>query len=684
VSRRVLAVVAAAVAGALLVAGAPVAAAPSPQGASIAREFATAAANQDEAAVGQAIADRLLVTFRADTPVEEAQGILDAAGLDASVVPGFDVQVVDVDPARAEQAAIALAAAPQVASVQPDRKLEFVTASDPRRGEQWWWRNVGQQARNEQRQFQQGRPGMDIGALSAGRANRGGGVLVAIVDTGIDVHHPDLRDNLWVNPRPGSFPGYRCAGDRHGCNFTGHGPSGTVYASATEDAHGTHVAGIVAAAENGIGTVGVAPQARVLSAKFLRGSQGAVSGGILALQYAVHAGADVINASWGVPGRVTAQQFERCGREPSGSDCALAAIERTIRDAGIPVVVAAGNQGVQTWETCQRGNLEEVPTYPANSTLPNVITVTAIDNRGEVPCFATTSPRLVDVAAPGVGILSTLPERQYGLLDGSSQAAPAVTGAVAIAIAASGVRDGARLADAVRAGARPYGYLSHPSRPSGLTRAGLASAPGTLQALNVDVGACRSGARRAPFPDRHHAGVHAPNLDCIVQHGLAGGFADGTFRPMRTVTRGQVATLLAGLVRTARDLPAPSSRRFRDLAGDVHADNIEALAALGIVDGHPDGTYRSKAPVTREQFASLLVRTYEHLSEGRIRPVGHHFPDVSGVHERNIRAGAQVGFVEGRAGGRFAPRNEVTRAQMTSFLRRALDKLVNDRISTVR
>ncbi len=668
----------------------PVVPVPSPaaaeeHGPAVTAAFAGAADSAAVADVGQAIADRLLVTFRAGTTPQDAARVLERAGLAATVAPGFDVQVVDVDPDAADAVAAALSTAPEVLAVEPDRLLAFSPDADPLRSEQWWWRNVGQTSEDEGRNRQVGLPGMDIGAHGAWGATRGRGVVVAVVDTGIDTSHPDLRDRMWRNPRPGSFPG--CAGDVHGCNFSGVGASGTVFANSTDDAHGTHVAGVVAATENGVGTVGIAPHAQVLSAKFLRGTSGAVSGGIRAIQYAVHSGADVINASWGVPGRVTERDMQRCGHDPAGDVCALVALERTIRDARIPVVVAAGNAGSydQRSGRCQRrSDLEAEPAYPATSLQPNVIVVTAIDNRGEVPCFATTSARLVDVAAPGVSVLSTLPGGAYGTVDGTSQAAPMVTGMVALTIAATRERDGATIADAVRTGARPYGYLSHPTRPSGHTRAGIASAPGTIQALGRDVGACSDAVRTSSFRDRASAGVHAGSVDCIVHHRLASGFQDGTFRPQRTVTRGQVATFLAGLVRTARDLPVPSRGRFSDLRGDAHRDNVEALAASGIIDGHRDGTYRPTAPVTREQFASLLVRTYEHLAVGRIRPSGAGFPDVGGVHERNVRAGAQLGFIAGRSDGRFGPRDGVTRAQLSSLLRRSLDKLVNDRISRVR
>lgn len=634
-------------------------------------ELEAAAPTAEVAEVGQAVADRLLVTFQPGTSDEAMDRVLRDAGQDAAVA-GFGVQIVELEPATADRTVAALTAAPEVASLQPDRKLAFRTSADPLRAEQWWWRNTGQRVRGAEFGLQTGRANIDIGAPSAWRASRGrAGVVVAIVDTGLDIDHPDLKPNLWRNPRVGSFPG--CAADIHGCNFTGYGPSGQVYADAAEDAHGTHVAGVVAAAENDLGTVGVAPRVTLMSVKFLRDTEGAVSDGIRAMQYAVESGAHVINASWGVGGRVTERDLQRCGQRES-RDCALAALERTILDARIPVVVAAGNSGFDIGDT---------PEYPASSTAPNVITVTAVDNRGEVPRFSNVSTSLVDVAAPGVAILSTLPEGMYGELDGTSQAAPTVTGAVALAISETGVRDGARIARAVREGARPLGNLNNRSRPGGTTRAGLASAPGTMQALGADLGACRGGAPRAPFADLMRSDVHTASVDCIVHHGLAGGWPDGTYRPARTVTRGQVATFLANVVRTAEDLQVPKERRFSDLRGDVHRDNIEALAALGIIGGYADGTYRSGREVTREQFASLLVRTYEHLVRGSVRVSGNRFPDVSGVHERNVRVGSQLGFIQGRPNGRFEPGDGVTRAQLGSLLRRALDKLVNDRVSRV-
>lgn len=615
-------------------------------------ELAMAAPSPAEADVGDPIASSLLVTFVDGTTPEAAAAVLDGAGVTGKLVDGFTIAVVEVDPTRADDAVTALAAADEVTSVSLDRAVEVRTAAiDPLRPQQWWWRNPASSGRRG--------GGIDIGAERAWPATRGrSGIVVAVVDTGVDIQHPDLRDNVWENQNVGAFG---CANDRNGCNFSAFGSSGQVFTDPNADAHGTHVAGIIAAAEDGAGSVGVAPRVSIMPVKFLHDDRGDIGAAIRAVQYAVDAGAHVINASW---------SFDGIRNRPEAL-----ALDRTLREARIPIVVASGNDGDADRE------------FPASSTAPNVITVTAVDSTGRVPRYANASTRSVDVAAPGHRILSTLPRDHprgpHGLLDGTSQAAPMVAGAVALAVSETRSTDGARIADAVRRGARPLGSLGDTQRPGGTTRAGLASAPGTLLALDLDVGACRGSAPRAPFGDLARGDVHTPNVDCIVHRGLVAGYPDGTYRPARTVTRGQVASFLAGLVRTSRDLPVPPRGRFRDLDGDVHRDNVEALAAIGIVDGFADGTYRSADRVTRDQFASLLMRSYEHLAQGRARPDGVSFPDVAGSpHERNVRVAAQLGFVEGRANGRFAPREGVTRAQVGSLLRRALDKVVTDGIST--
>lgn len=628
------------------------------------------AVDPDDAGPGDVLADRLLVTWQPGTSAAEAAATLDDLDLDGDLVDGFSVGVVHVAPDAAADALVALATEPTVVRVTPDEAFEVRTAAAPP-PEQWGLENTGQEILG-----QTGRRSMDTGATAAWPAGRGrSDVVVAIVDTGIDTTHPDLAANLWRNPdEDGGLPGVDddrngFVDDIHGYDFVND--RGEVYDPADPriDRHGTHVAGIVAAVDDDAGVVGVAPRVRVMSVKTLEREQGRASDTIRGIQYAADNGADVINASFGIVARPGSEFVQD--------------LADTIVEARVPVVAAAGNTGTDLARTA-------MPEYPAALPVPNVIAVAAHDNRGRVPVFSNRSTSLVDVAAPGVGVYSTDTRGGYRYLTGTSQAAPHVSGILALAVSHTGVRDGAALGRALRAGARPFGPLAETAaddgsvRPSSVTRAGIASGPGLLLALDADLGACRGGVPRAAFPDVDRADVHTPAIDCLVRHGLADGFPDGTYRPSGRVTRGQVASFLGRLLATAREVPVPTAGRFTDVIGSPHRDNVEALAALGVIDGFGDGTFRPSEPVTRDQFASLLVRTYELAAAGRVRPTGGGFPDAVGsAHEEAVRTGAHLGFVQGRVDGRFAPRSEVTRAQMASFLRRTLDKLVADRAATL-
>lgn len=649
------------------------------------RALDTAVAS-DDALPGDHLADRLLVTWREGTTPAEAAAVL--ADLDVGghgLTEGFTVQVVAVDRTTAAHVVTALHGDPRVEAVVPDVQVAMTPSTlHPL---QWGLRNTGQILLDAEGGMAIGRPGIDVGAVPAWQVTTGSAqVVVAIVDTGLDITHPDLAANVWVNPGECCAPdgvdddGNGFVDDLHGWNFVDDTPQvfdpdnrrpadpATGRPERHADEHGTHVAGIVAAAANDAGVIGVAPGVRVMSVKALEDGSGAVGNVIAGIQYAVANGADVVNLSLG---------FRR-----ARTSADVAALRTTVAQAGVAMVAAAGNEG-------RDPTTGTFPEWPAALDLPNVIAVAAHDNRGRLPTFSNWSADAVDVAAPGALVVSTIPLTSGGsglaFLSGTSQAAPHVSGLLALAISHTGRNDGAELAQALRAGARPFGPLVEPGsarRPGSMTRSGIASGPGLLAALGADLGACRGGAPAAGFADVAAAGAHAANIDCVIHRGLASGYPDGSYQPQTVVNRAQMASFLAGLVRTVKPLPAGAPGRFRDVSSGPHVANIEALADLGIIGGFTDGTYRPSAPVTREQVASLLLRTYEHLVQGEVRP---HLPapaDTRGsTHETNVRKGMQVGFVQGRVDGSFAPRDGVTRAQLASFLRRALDKLVNDRVA---
>ncbi len=187
-----------------------------------------------------------------------------------------------------------------------------------------------------------------------------------------------------------------------------------------DDFHGTHVAGTVAASLNGAGVVGVAPSIKVMALKFIKSDDpdndcGMDSQAIAAIQYAASFGVHIVNASWG--------RRDVPGGAPDLFDA--------MSGAPMLFVVSAGNDGIDN-------DHNPFPAVPASFDLPNVLTVAAVDNSGGIPDFSNYGATTVDIAGPGVAILSTLPadplhsQPGYGWLDGTSMATPHVTGVAAL------------------------------------------------------------------------------------------------------------------------------------------------------------------------------------------------------------------------------------------------------------
>jgi S-layer homology domain len=180
------------------------------------------------------------------------------------------------------------------------------------------------------------------------------------------------------------------------------------------------------------------------------------------------------------------------------------------------------------------------------------------------------------------------------------------------------------------------------------------------------------------------ANVHREAIDCLVWWGIVNGTSGTTFAPQANVRRDQAASVIARLLEAAGvDLPASPPDAFTDDDGNVHEANINALAALGVIEGRTATTYAPSALLTRGQVASLLARAYE-TATGEALPTGADaFGDDDGsTHEDAINAVAAAGWVNGTAPETFNPNGHATRAQGTSMVARALSTLVDEGVAT--
>ncbi|HAS07910.1 MAG TPA: hypothetical protein DCR52_01245 [Actinobacteria bacterium] len=385
-----------------------------------------------------------------------------------------------VDGSSVSSTVAELNADPRVDFAQPNfRYTPNVANPEPLEPKLWGLDNTGQTP--EANYSGPGTPDVDINAPQAWATTTGdSSVVVAVIDTGVDIGHSDLVGAKWTNPGEiqnngidDDANGY--IDDLHGWDFLNNNAS--VYDGVTcsggedEDFHGTHVAGTIAAQRNNMGVVGVAPGVRVMSLKALGCSGGDTSTVIDALNYAKAEGAKIVNMSLGGPG------YDQ-------------AFKDAIDASGVLVVAAAGNGGDD-----QIGDNNDNPgssgndyrQYPGAFSSPNILAVAAVNNVGALSSFSNYGPASVDVAGPGQSVVSDYPRDAYGasqyvFLDGTSMATPHVTGTAALVLSTDLALTPAQMKSRIMSTTRPL-----PSLSGKILTGGLVDANGAV----LDVSAVR-------------------------------------------------------------------------------------------------------------------------------------------------------------------------------------------------
>ncbi|MDX1507019.1 MAG: S8 family serine peptidase [Woeseiaceae bacterium] len=352
---------------------------------------------------------QVVVRFAESVSVREQERIAERHG--AKIVRGvrgaLNVFVLQLDDGRnVEDVTRALKAVDGVNHAEPNVIFRAAaTPNDPDFNLQWGLSNTGQ--------FN-GTIGIDIRAEDAWEDTTGDeNIVIAVFDTGIDYNHVDLAANVWTNPL--EIPGNGIDDDGNGWIDDIHGID--TFNDDSDpmdgDGHGTHVAGTIAAAgNNGIGGTGVMWQARLIACKML-GDEGwgTLESALECFAYAQalkNDAVDVIavNASWG-----------------GGFSDSMQVQVGELEALDILLVASAGNSAIDT---------DVFPVYPSSYGNSNIISVTSLFRKGGLSPNANYGPTSVDIAAPGNQVFGPFPGDSWGMLEGTSAAAPHVTGVIGL------------------------------------------------------------------------------------------------------------------------------------------------------------------------------------------------------------------------------------------------------------
>ena len=422
----------------------------------------------------------LLVRYLPDTPASDkaaARALLKGSVQRKSrFVPGLE-QVGLARGMTVEKALKIMSRMPFVDYAHPNYivHLDQVPPDDEYYLEQWALNNTGQASFAGT--FLPGTPDADIDWLEAKDLASGEGVVVAVLDTGVDYRHTDIEPNVWLNQLElNGVDGVDDDGngyidDVRGWDFVNNDPY-----PLDGHGHGTIISGIIAAATgNTKGIAGVMPNGQVMALKVIGDlGEGTLADAIAAIEYALDKGVRISNNSWG---------YSEFLPEELADHNALFDVMQAAQASDHLFVAAAGNDAVDT---------DAAPHYPSSFELDNIISVAATNNFDELAWFSSYGVNSVDIAAPGDVVISV--HKLYaGFLEdyiwqsGTSLAAPHVTGVAGLVMELQPELSYRQLRTRILATARPVPGLNGTSATGGVVNAFAAidGLPVTLTAIDV-------------------------------------------------------------------------------------------------------------------------------------------------------------------------------------------------------
>jgi thermitase len=437
----------------------------------------------------------IFVRFADDDPPAHRQSALRALG--ASVVTSYPdgPDLITLGDGISPDAALKqLRADPGVQYATPDSIIHATAVaggpSDPAYGQLWGLNNSNNVDVDEPEAW-----GVTLGNPST---------IVAVLDTGIDLFNPDFAGKIWTNFANDASQGY--PGDVHGWNFINNTPD-----VRDNDGHGTHVSAIIAAiGNNNDGVVGVDPSAQIMPLKFLDAQgNGSTDAAMSAIYYAVNHGARVINASWG-------------GVDYSAP---LANAIAYANAHNVVFVTAAGNDGT---------NNDVIPSYPASFRQPNELSVASVDRFGNLAGFSNYGASTVDLAAPGVDIISDVPTSidpsGLQLLSGTSMSTAYVSGVAALVAGINPSLTASQIVHRLDSTAKPLPSLTGRTISGGMVDAyNAVVASGVSTAGSTPVAGLPILTPGASSQADLHASILASDEYFSVHGGTAVGFLAGLY-----------------------------------------------------------------------------------------------------------------------------------------------------------
>jgi len=503
-------------------------------------------------------------------------------------------------------------------------------------------------------------------------AAAGEGAVVAVIDTGVDYEHEDLRDSMWINTAeiPGNGiddDGNGYIDDYYGVNIvTGEG------SGMDDSGHGTHVAGTIAAANNTVGIVGIAYNAKIMNIKAgtAKSSDSQLLPGsfeqtdiVRALLYAYENGADVINMSFG--GAVLTNLLQET-LKLAATRCVL--------------VAAAGNSA-----SANEGD-NASPCYPAGyDYVIGVMSAGISGTESSFTNFDMTADNSVEyeVYALGESVVSTIPNNKYTASSGTSMAAATVSAIAAMLIADYPDRKlytPQLISEAiVQSGTNTvsccdrtnHGRHSLPCSPNAYSAILKAKELADSHTHSYVNGVCACGAKAAPvFSDVAAGSYYFDAVEWAYKHEpmITGGVDKQHFLPAGVCTRAQIVTFLW----RACGCPEPSAEMcsFRDVPRTAYYHKAVLWAMEnGITGGYNAHTFGSNDTVTRAQAMTFLWR-----SAGQPEPQSSYcrFTDVAeaAYYRAAVLWAVGKGITDGYNQSFFGADDGCTRAQIVTFLYR--------------